>query len=100
MWGEEMRGALQTLNPVKSEVWNLRATVSLAKFHFFSPEFRRHVPACAWQGRVAHWCHPSLLGNNPPATRPESRRRQTWLPLVSKQCDLFSLHFALWQMQL
>lgn len=45
----EIRDAFQTLNPVKSEVWNLRATVSLVKFHFFSPEFRHHPQASAWQ---------------------------------------------------
>lgn len=45
----EIRDAFQTLNPVKSEVWNLRATVSLVKFHFFSPEFWHHPQASAWQ---------------------------------------------------
>lgn len=54
----EIRDAFQTLNPVKSEVWNIRATVSL-KFHFFSPEFRYRPQACAWQGREAHWGNPS-----------------------------------------
>ena len=45
MQGKEIRAVFQTSNPLKSEVWNVRATVSLVKFHFFSPEFRHHLQA-------------------------------------------------------
>lgn len=67
MQGKETRNAFQTLNPVKSEVWNLRATVSSVKFHFFSPEFRQHhLQTSAGAGKGGTLVKPKLLlCNNP-----------------------------------
>lgn len=66
MQGKEIRAVFQTSNPLKSEVWNVRATVSLVKFHFFSPEFRHHLQAYAWAEKGGMLMKPKLLlCNNP-----------------------------------
>lgn len=94
----EIRDAFQTLNPVKSEVWNKRATVSLVKFHFFSPEFRYHPQACAWQGREAHWGNPSscfvTIHLSPWAHWCYGLADPCCPPTILKRCDLFYLRWA------
>lgn len=98
MPGKEIRDAFQTSNPLKSEVWNLRATVSLVKFHFFSPEFRcHHLQAYAWAEKGGTLMKPTLLLCNNPVVIVNSLSLSFDRPLsaILKRCDLFSLHWAL-----
>lgn len=93
MQGKDTTDAFQTPNAVKSEVWNVRATASLVKFHFFSPEFRRyHLQAYAWAGKGGTQMRPKLLPPNNASITVNSSTVSLGRPVLSailKQRDVF-----------